>query len=131
MGDAKKTEMEMETVEKKEASGSVGFRELRDDLFNEAANLVSEDPSIRIAIFVTPPSTESDGSTHSFAHPSVESVVETFLEDKCPVPYDSMNPEQLAAAYEKLTRLRSHMILQLEAKERGQSSGNHQDKAGP
>lgn len=161
MGDSKKKKTEME---KKEESGSVvGFRELRDDLFREAAKLVSEDPSTRIAIFVTPPPSESDDSIHSFAHPSVESVVETFLEDKCPVPlpddteddddeemeeeeeedpsskrfwwedgkqFDSMNPEQLDEAYEKLMRVRNHMIFHLEAKERGQVSGNQQDQAG-
>ena len=86
--------MEMEKVEKKEASGSVNFAELRDDLFREAAKLVSEDPSTKIAIFVTPPpsSSESDVSMFSFGFPSVNGVVNTFLENN-PAPVDDAEEE--------------------------------------
>ncbi|CAA7016234.1 unnamed protein product [Microthlaspi erraticum] len=169
MGDMKKRKTDTEMVEKvdRRESGSAGFAELRDDLFREAAKLVSEDPSTRIAIFVTPPPSESDVSIQTFGYPSAESVVQTFLEDKSPVPVapedaeqnaeaeddesedpprqqfwweddklcDSMNPEQLKAAAEKLMRLRNHLRLQLESRERAQVSGNqedlHDDKAGP
>ncbi|KFK38604.1 hypothetical protein AALP_AA3G135200 [Arabis alpina] len=171
MGDTKPKNTEMEKVEKmneEEDSRSVRFRELRDDLFNEVAKLVSEDPSTRIAIFVNPPPFESDRSIHSFAHPSVETVVRPFLDNNCPVlpipedadndaddgeeeeeeeeedpsskrslkrfwwedekQYDSMNAEELEAYYDKLMRIRNHMLLQLEARQRAQSSGNqHKD----
>ncbi|CAE5967008.1 unnamed protein product [Arabidopsis arenosa] len=171
MGDSKrqKTETKMEKVEKiekieKEESRPVDFAELRDDLFREAAKLVSEVPSTKIAIFVTPPpsSSESDVSMYSFGFPSVNGVVNTFLQDNCPDPapadaeeeeeededdeddaeveddaapqrfwwedgkqFESMNPEQLDAAYQKLARLRDRMILELES--RAQDSGNHKD----
>ncbi|XP_020888322.1 LOW QUALITY PROTEIN: uncharacterized protein LOC110230264 [Arabidopsis lyrata subsp. lyrata] len=165
MGDSKRqkteTKMEMEKVEKieKEESRPVDFAELRDDLFREAAKLVSEfDPSTKIAIFVTPPpsSSESDVSMYSFGFPSVSGVVNTFLQDNCPEEeeeededdeddaevedcsaapqrfwwedgkqFESMNPEQLDAAYQRLARLRDRMILELEL--RAQGSGNHKD----
>lgn len=151
--------MEMEKVEKieKEESRPVDFAELRDDLFREAAKLVSEVPSTKIAIFVTPPpsSSESDVSMYSFGFPSVNGVVNTFLQDNCPEEeeeededdaedddeeveddaapqrfwwedgkqFESMNPEQLDAAYQRLARLRDRMIPELEL--RAQGSGNH------
>nr|ABB89768.1 At3g12510-like protein [Boechera stricta] len=91
MGDTKRQKTEMEKVEKiekaeKEESGSVDSAELREDLLREAAKLVSHVPSTKIAIFVTPPSPESDVSMYSFGYPSVNGVVKTFLEDSCPVP---------------------------------------------
>ncbi|CAD5322835.1 unnamed protein product [Arabidopsis thaliana] len=174
MGDSKRqkteteTKMEMEKVEKidkvekKEASGSVNFAELRDDLFREAAKLVSEDPSTKIAIFVTPPpsSSESDVSMFSFGFPSVNGVVNTFLENN-PAPVDdaeeededeedaevehprfwwedtkqfeSMNPEQLNAACQRMLRLKERLNLELDAMLKAEASGNqkdpHNDKA--
>lgn len=163
MGDSKRqkteTKMEMEKVEKieKEESRPVDFAELRDDLFREAAKLVSEVPSTKIAIFVTPPpsSSESDVSMYSFGFLYVNGVVNTFLQDNCPEEeeeededdeddaeveddaapqrfwwedgkqFESMNPEQLDAAYQRLARLRDRMILELEL--RAQGSGNHKD----
>ncbi|XP_010499078.1 PREDICTED: transcription elongation factor spt5-like [Camelina sativa] len=73
-----------------ESAGSVDFEELRDDLFREAAKLVSDAPSTKIAIFFTPPpsssssSSQSDVSMYSFGHPSVNGVVNTFLKDSDP-----------------------------------------------
>ncbi|CAH2053899.1 unnamed protein product [Thlaspi arvense] len=76
MGDAKrKSETEMENAEKKIARDEARtsrFEELRDDLFREAANLVAEDPSTRIAILITPPASAPDDSIHSFGYPSVQ-----------------------------------------------------------
>lgn len=179
------TEMEIDKVEKKiekkEGSGSVDFAELRDDLFREAAKLVSEVPSTKIAIFVTPPpNSQSDVSMYSFGYPSVNGVVKTFIEDNCPVSvpvdaqddadadadaeedeeeededhaeeedgspqrfwwedakqYESMNEEELDAAYDRLARLRDRMSLELDARMRAEASGNqqgllHNDKAEP
>ncbi|ESQ48779.1 hypothetical protein EUTSA_v10022424mg [Eutrema salsugineum] len=156
MGDSKrKSETEkIEKVEKKE-SGSVGFTELRDDLFREAAKLVSEDPSTKIAILVTPPSSESDVSMHAFGYPSVEGVVQTFLEDNSPVPVpenameemvdddddDEEDPSPQRFWWEDDKLMNSTNPEQLKAAcdemlrlrnhlrviKRGQGSGNHED----
>lgn len=159
MGDAeiKKSEMEMEKVEKiekEELGRPVDFTELRDDLFREAAKLVSDVPSTKIAVFVTPPpSSESDVSMYSFGFPTVNGVVKTFLKDNCPVEdedeeeddteeedrspqrfwwedekqFESMNPEQLDAAVDAMTSLRDRMILELDARLRAQGSGSNKD----
>ncbi|CAN8269417.1 unnamed protein product [Cochlearia groenlandica] len=97
MGDNKRkrdTETEKEETTKKKSSESASFEELRDDLFREAAKLVSGDPSIRIAVFVTPPASEPDGSVHSFGYPSAEGVVQTFLEDKLSLPLPEEEEEE-------------------------------------
>ncbi|EOA29524.1 hypothetical protein CARUB_v10014769mg [Capsella rubella] len=164
-GDTKrqKTTVHMEKVENKETSesGSVDFAELRDDLFREAAKLVSDVPSTKIAIFLTRPPSES---MDSFGYPSVNGVVKTFLEDNSsdPAPaddaeedseneeeeeeeeddasssqtqrfwwedakqFESMNPEELEAAYDTLARL-SH---ELDARLRSQGSGSQQHLLG-
>ncbi|XP_010486973.1 PREDICTED: uncharacterized protein LOC104765018 [Camelina sativa] len=126
-----------------ESAGSVDFEELRDDLFREAAKLVSDDPSTKIAIFFTPPSSssQSDVSMYSFGHPSVDGVVKTFLKDEEDEDdaeeeddddaeeedgssqgfwwedkklLESTNPEELQAAYDRMVRLRDRMVLQID-----------------
>ncbi|XP_010465020.1 PREDICTED: uncharacterized protein LOC104745469 [Camelina sativa] len=163
----KTTEMDkVDNNNKEETAGSVNFEELRDDLFREAAKLVSEDPSTKIAIFFTPPSS-SDGSMCSFGYPSVDGVVKTFLADSDPAKNEedededdaeeeeddaveeedgsskgfwweegmkrihSMNAEELQASYDRLSRLRDRMVLQLddEAKLKlAHDSGNQQEE---
>ncbi|CAH8362528.1 unnamed protein product [Eruca vesicaria subsp. sativa] len=63
---------------------AANFEKLRDDLFLEAAKLVTENPSHRIAIIIAPRASEPNGAMQSFGHPSAESVVRKFLKDSAP-----------------------------------------------
>ncbi|KAG2317949.1 hypothetical protein Bca52824_021071 [Brassica carinata] len=74
------------SAEKKEGSRSADFASLRDDLFREAAKLVAEDPSQRIAILVAPRTSGSNVAVQSFGYPSAEGVVRQFLKDTAPPP---------------------------------------------
>ncbi|CAN6991798.1 hypothetical protein BRARA_A03334 [Brassica rapa] len=85
------TELRSANVEKKKK----GFAELRDDLFREAAKLVAEDPSQRIAILIKPPASESNVVMQSFGYPSAEGVVRQFLKDSAPpVPVTEDDDEE-------------------------------------
>ncbi|KAL0719600.1 hypothetical protein Bca4012_068924 [Brassica carinata] len=142
-------------AEKKEGSRSADFAELRDDLFREAANLVAEDPSQRIAILVAPRTSESNVAVQSFGYPSAEGVVRQFLKDTAPPPVpvpedaeeeeeeeededwskyywwedekllNSKDPVELMAAITEMEKLKKQ--LDVYTSETGQGSGTQDD----
>ncbi|CAN7112660.1 unnamed protein product [Brassica rapa subsp. narinosa] len=148
------TELRSANVEKKKK----GFAELRDDLFREAAKLVAEDPSQRIAILIKPPASESNVVMQSFGYPSAEGVVRQFLKDSAPpvpVPEDdaeeeeeeededwckyywwedekllnSKDPVEIMAAMEEMKKLQKQ--LEMYKSETGQGSGTQDDASKP
>ncbi|KAF3527843.1 hypothetical protein DY000_02043328 [Brassica cretica] len=132
------------SVEKKK-----GFAELRDDLFREAAKLVAEDPSQRIAILIKPPASESSVAMQSFGYPSAEGVVRQFLKDSAPhvpLPEDedwskyywwedekllnSKDPVEIMAAMEEMKKLQKQ-LEHFVPRETGQGSGTQDDGSIP
>ncbi|CAN6926304.1 unnamed protein product [Brassica oleracea] len=141
------------SVEKKK-----GFAELRDDLFREAAKLVAEDPSQRIAILIKPLASESSVAMQSFGYPSAEGVVRQFLKDSAPhvpLPEDdaekdegededwskyywwedekllnSKDPVEIMAAMEEMKKLQKQ-LEHFVPRETGQGSGTQDDGSKP
>ncbi|XP_013639175.1 PREDICTED: agamous-like MADS-box protein AGL97 isoform X2 [Brassica oleracea var. oleracea] len=129
------------SVEKKK-----GFAELRDDLFREAAKLVAEDPSQRIAILIKPPASESSVAMQSFGYPSAEGVVRQFLKDSAPHVEDedwskyywwedekllnSKDPVEIMAAMEEMKKLQKQ-LEHFVPRETGQGSGTQDDGSKP
>ncbi|CAF2079509.1 hypothetical protein Bca4012_090955 [Brassica carinata] len=129
------------SVEKKK-----GFAELRDDLFREAAKLVAEDPSQRIAILIKPPASESNVAMQSFGYPSAEGVVRQFLKDSAPHVDDedwskyywwedekllnSKDPVEIMAAMEEMKKLQKQ-LEHFVPRETGQGSGTQDDGSKP
>ncbi|KAL1204781.1 hypothetical protein V5N11_017390 [Cardamine amara subsp. amara] len=127
----------------KKESGSL-FQQLRDDLFREAAELVSEVPSTNIAIFITPPpGYESDITACAFGHPSPGAVIKNLFEveedeeeeeevDMSSTMLETMNLEQLNAFRAQIIDLKNQLFLVSEGRSRAEgSSKNPEDEPKP
>ncbi|CAH8381932.1 unnamed protein product [Eruca vesicaria subsp. sativa] len=89
-----KRKIKIEEIEKKTVK-SVAFTKRRNGLFRKAAELCLLSASTQIAILATPPSTNSHAAFYSFGHSSVDHVVSSLLNDRCPIPTEHENTSGL------------------------------------
>lgn len=135
-----KRKIKIEEIEKKTVK-SVAFTKRRNGLFRKAAELCLLSSSTQIAILATPPSTNSHAAFYSFGHSSVDHVVSSLLNDRCPLPTEhedksglgfwwedegferSENIDELKEASDAVSRMLKNMRLRLDALKSNQSDG--------
>ncbi|KAJ0265840.1 hypothetical protein HA466_0020660 [Hirschfeldia incana] len=107
-----KRKIKIEEIEKKTVK-SVAFTKRRNGLFRKAAELCLLSSSTQIAILATPPSTNSHAAFYSFGHSSVDHVVSSLLNDRCPLPTEHENKSGLGFWWEDEGFERSENIDEL------------------
>ncbi|KAF8048745.1 hypothetical protein N665_2418s0006 [Sinapis alba] len=138
-----KRKIKIEEIKKKTVK-SVAFTKRRNGLFRKAAELCLLSSSTQIAILATPPCTNSHVAFYSFGHSSVDHIVSSLLNDRCPLPtkhedktglgegFDgSENIDELKEATDAVSRMLNKLRIRLEAMKSNQRDGGlviHQEE---